>query len=179
MLLLTVALTLYYNLAVKNKKSVGNYTASVNALIFSGNYSDAVSECSDGIRHYPQSADLYILKARAYLLSGDTAKALGTLDYGYKQTQSGEISEFREQIAEGLFIDDAEFLPLTESEISSEYPDGSSSDVSDGGESVTESYHSDEPIKVTIPDVLPPEPPEDNEASSGETNTGLNKTESE
>lgn len=167
---LTAALTLYYNLTIKNNKSVGEYTASIDALIFAGDYSGAVAECSDGLRNYPESADLYILKARAYMLSGDTEKALGTLDYGYKQTQSGSILEQRERIAD-VSIDDIEFLPLPEPEVSTEAPDGSSavSGVSGSSYAAGAPYVPDSPITVTIPDVSPPPPPkESTEASSPE-----------
>lgn len=182
--LLTAASILCYNLFIKKSKSVGEYIASVNSFIFSGDYGGAVAECADGIRHYPESADLYILKARAYILSGDTAKALGTLDRGYKQTQSEDILEHREQIAE-VFIDSIEFLPLTEFSSSPENPDGSfavSGESGIGDAAVREPYRPDSPIKVTIPSVSPPPPPKENiETTFPETSTdsGENKTESE
>lgn len=182
-MLLTAASILYYNIAIKNNRSVEEYTASINALIFAKDYSGAVAECSDGIRRYPESVDLYILKAHVHMLSGDTAKAIGTLDYGYKQTQSGLILEQREQLAEE-FGDDVEYLPLTETGDFSEKPDGSSAAVGAPGDSETakEPYRPDSSIKVTIPNVSPPPPPKENtEVSSPETSTGLgeNKTESE
>ena len=157
-LLLTIAaLTLYYNLAAKTGRSVGEYTASIDSLIFLGDYNGAVAECSDGLRYYPKNVELYILKARAYMLSGDTAKAIGTLDYGYKQTQSEDILEQREQIAVAFF-DDAGFIPLTEIDAPSEDPDNSSAvtDVS-GEETAKGPYYPDSPIRITIPNVLPPE----------------------
>lgn len=116
-----------------------------------------MAECSDGLRRYPESAELYILKARAYLLSGDTDKALGTLDYGYKQTQSGIILEQRGQLAV-IPADDVEFLPLTEPLTYEEEQDGSpeAPDLSDGGEAAMEPFYTDSPIRVAIPEVSPP-----------------------
>ncbi|MDE6728954.1 MAG: tetratricopeptide repeat protein, partial [Oscillospiraceae bacterium] len=107
---MTIAVLIpYRNFAAKTGRTVGEYTASIDSLIFLGDYGKAVSECTDGLRHYPENAELYILKARAYMLSGDTVKAIGTLDYGYKQTQSGDILEQREKIAEAA-ADDAGFI---------------------------------------------------------------------
>lgn len=155
-LLLTAASILYYNLAIKNNRSIEEYTASIDALIFTGDYSGAVAECSDGIRHYPESEELYLLKAHAYMLSGDAGKALGTLDYGYKQTKSDKLLERREEIAEA-FADDVEFLPLTEFADTSEKPDGSSAVTGEsGGETELEPYHPDSQIRVTVPNVSPP-----------------------
>lgn len=156
--LLTGAWILYYNLGVKGGRSVGEYAASIDAMIFGGNYSGAIEECSDGLRHYPESTELYILKARAYMLSGDTGKAIGTLDYGYKQTQSDDILERRMQIT-GELADNVGFIPLTETDIASEDPGNSpaaSGGVSGGGEIEREPYVPDSTIRITIPNVLPP-----------------------
>ena len=163
LLLLTAALILYYNFASKTSRSVGEYTASIDSLIFLGDYSGAVAECSDGLRYYPKNAELYILKARAYMLSGDDTKAIGTLDYGYKQTQSEDILIQREQIVAAV-PDNVGFIPLTENDAPSENPDNSSAvtDVS-GGETTREPYSPDAPIRVTIPNVTPPPaPPNEN-----------------
>lgn len=143
---------LFYNLAVKKGRPVGEYTASIDAMIFSGDYGGAILECADGLKHYPESADLYIMKSRAYMLSGDTSKAIGTLDYGYKQTQSNDILEQRELITEE-FVDDIEFLPLTESIGSSEDTNSSSAETSvpDADNAASEPYSPDSPIRVKIP----------------------------
>lgn len=150
--MLAAASILFYNYTVKNKKSVGEYTASIDTMIFSGDYGGAVSECADGLKQYPESAELYLLKARAYMLSGDTAKAIGTLDYGYKQTQSKDILEQRDLLAEE-FSDDIVFLPLTESVGSSTDTDNSTAEagVSDVGNTASEPYIPDSPIRVRIP----------------------------
>ncbi len=156
--LLTAAWILYYNLGVKGGRTIGEYTASIDAMIFAGDYSGAIAECSDGLRHYPESADLYILKARAYMLSGDTEKALGTLDYGYKQTQSDAILEKRGQI-DVVLVDNVVFIPLTETDIASEDPDNSSAasgSASGGSEIEREPYRPESSIRITIPNVLPP-----------------------
>ena len=150
--ILAASLILFYDLAIKKGRSVGEYTSSIDAMIFSGDYGSAVSECADGLKHYPESAELYLLKARAYMLSGDTEKAIGTLDFGYKQTQSDDILEQRDLIAEE-FSDDVEFLPLTESAGTSEEIGGSSAEigVSDVGSAASEPYTPDSPIRVRIP----------------------------
>lgn len=157
LLLLTAASILYYNLAVKSGKSVEEYTASIDSLIFMGDYSGAVTECSDGLRYYPKNAELYILKARAYMLSGNIEKAVGTLDYGYKQTQSEDILEQREQIS-AVHVDNVGFFPLTEIDIPAEDDPGNSAAVSEvtGGETAKEPYYPESPIRVTIPNVTPP-----------------------
>lgn len=153
-LLLTIAILIpYYNLAAKNGRTVSEYTASIETLIFLGDYAEAVTECSDGLRHYPENSELYILKARAYLLSGDTAKAVGTLDYGYKQTQSGDILEQRALIAVTA-ADDAGFDPLNEVDAPSENPDNPSVVTDDPSvETAKEPYYPDSPIRIIIPNI--------------------------
>lgn len=92
------------------------------------------------------------------MLSGDTEKAVGTLDYGYKQTQSGDILERRMQIT-GVLADNVGFIPLTETDIASENPDNSSAasgSVSGGSEIEREPYRPESSIRITIPNVLPP-----------------------
>lgn len=159
LLLLTIVFTLYYNFAPKTGRSVWDYAASIDSLIFLGDYSGAVAECSDGLRYYPDSAELYIQKARAYMLMGDSTKAVGTLDYGYKQTKSEDILRQREQIVEAV-PDNIGFVPLTESDAPSEDPDNSSAVTgASGGETSREPYLPDTQIRITIPNVTPPPAP--------------------
>lgn len=174
---------LCYYLAIMDNRSAADYTASADAMIFAGDYGGAVAECSDGLRRYPESMELYILKARAYLLSGDSDKALGTLDYGYKQTRSEIILEQRGQLA-GVPTDDVEFIPLTGSLISAEEQGGSpeAPDLSDGGEAAMEPYYTDSPIRVALPNVSPPKTSKETAEAvphGTDTDQGENTTESE
>lgn len=188
-LLSAAALILYFNLSKRNIRLAEEYAASAEALLLSGDYSGAVTECAVGLRHYPENTGLYILKSRAYLLSEDTAKAFGTLDYGYKQTGDKAILEYRAQLPETP-VEDAEFLPLTEpGNNTADNPGSQSSEVIGSGNSENsgtsgnrETYRSDTPIKVTIPNVTPPPEPsvpeENNEVSLPETSnvSGEDKT---
>lgn len=153
---------LYFSQSKRNVRSVGEYTAAIEALILSGNCEKAVTDSTEALAHYPESAELYILRSRAYLLSGDPAKAVGTLDYGYKRTQSRVIADKRSELTESL-IEDAEFLPLTKPENAAGADTSTPSAVSTGGADTAgtsvETYRPDTPIKVTIPEVTPPPPP--------------------
>lgn len=181
-MLSAAALILYIDLSKRNVRLADDYAASAEALILSGDYNGAVSECADGLRHYPESAELYILKSRAYLLSEDTAKALGTLDYGYKQTRDKSILEYRTQLPETP-VEDAEFLPLTEpGDNTGEAPGSQSSAVTGSGSEDpgtsgnSETYRPGTPVKVNIPNVTPPPEPsvpeENSDGSLPETSTG-------
>lgn len=176
---------LYINFGKRNVRLAEEYAASAEALLLSGDYSGAVTECAIGLRHYPENTGLYILKSRAHLLSEDTAKALGTLDYGYKQTGDKAILEYRAQLPETP-VEDAEFLPLTEpGDNTADNPGSQSSGVTGSGGSedpgisgTGETYRSETPVKVNIPNVTPPPEPsvpeENTEVSLPET--GEDKT---
>lgn len=164
-LLLTAALILLYNFTKSKAKPIGDYTASIESLIFSGDYEKAVEDCEDGLRNYPESAELYILKARAYALSGDLPKAIGTLDYGYKQTRSEAVLDHRSRLSLEL-VDDIRFLPLDEQN-DPQIPDSpnSSGNTASGSETSTptsasapantaEAYKPDPKITINIPDTL-------------------------
>lgn len=155
--LIIAALSLLYNFVFKGIRSENEYISSANALIFAGDNNGAVKECAAGLGKYPQSVELYFLKSRAYLLMGDVAKAIGTLDMGYKQTQNAELLEQRDKI-DGEPINDAEFVPLKAIEDSSETSDVTSdtSDVS-SVEVEREPYIADRTISVRIPNVRPPD----------------------
>lgn len=158
-MLLIASLILLYNLVLKNEKTESEYTASANSLIFTGDYSGAVAECTKGLKEYPQNAELYLLKARAYLLSDNLEKAIGTLDQGYKQTQSEEILKQRNEITEKP-IQDAKFDPLTEignTAVTTTEP-SNVPDVSDASSAAItrEPYVTEKPIEVEIPNVSPP-----------------------
>lgn len=166
---MTAAMILLYNFVFKGIKSEEEYTASANELIFAGDNSAAAEECAKGLRKYPKSAELYLLKSRAYLLEGDTSKAVGTLDQGYKQTQNTELLERRKEIADAP-IDDVDFFPLETQEVTPQTSD-TVSETSDTAstEPEAERYVSEKPITVSIPEVTPPPEPSESEVSTSET----------
>lgn len=149
-----------YNFVFKHEKTENEYIASANELIFAGDNSGAVKECADGLRAFPESVELYLIKSRAYLLSGDEKKAVGTLDMGYKTTQSPVLLEQRGEIDIEV-TEDAEFTPLEEIKDPSASVSDVTSDTSDMSsvEIEREPYVADTPINVRIPSVRPPVTP--------------------
>lgn len=159
---------------LRKTPSAFEYIAEAERLINIGEYASAAEKCSEGLKKYPNDDELYLKKAQAYMLAGDEEKALGTVEFGYKQTGSSALSQYR-----------GENFPVTVSSPEFSEVEGG---VFDAPESVqpekvtdpqnkteyTAPYPEDDEINVVIPSVLPA-PPE----NSDDGNSVQNLTESE
>lgn len=94
----------------KNNKDAEDYISQVQILIEEKKYDQAIQQCTQGLKEFPEQVQLYILKSQAYICEGDNAKAAGTLDYGYKQTGDERLIKLKE-----------EYDDQTDSEQSSEF----------------------------------------------------------
>ncbi len=136
------------------------------------------------MKKYPNDDELYLKKAQAYLLAGDGEKALGTVEFGYKQTGSSALSQYREENFP-VTISSPEFSEVAGGGVfGAPESDGQSDPVSDPQNKTeyTNPYPEEDEINVVIPSVqpAPPENSGDNQSSgnSGD-NSGQNLTESE
>ncbi len=169
-----------YNL--QKTPSAFEYIAEAERLINIGEYGSAAEKCSEGLKKYPNDDELYLKKAQAYLLAGDEEKALGTVEFGYKQTGSSALSQYREENFP-VTISSPEFSEVTGGGVFNAPESGGQSDNVSGSQNKTEytnPYPEEDEINVVIPSVqpAPPESSVDGNDDNDE-NSGQNLTESE
>ena len=88
---LVTAVVLYRNYKADKIVTLQQYENDINELIHIKQYDEAIKLCVTAIKDYDQQPSLYILKAQAYLGNSNNSKAVGTLEYGYKQTNDKKI----------------------------------------------------------------------------------------
>lgn len=119
------------------------YLTQINHSMASEEYEEAMDVCQKALQDYPKEGMLYYKKAQIYQAQGETEMAIGTLDYGYKQTKLEELKELREEY-DTTEEEDAQFTS----------PQLASPEEEDGSEEV-EDYSSYELPEITLPDVEP------------------------
>lgn len=72
------------------------YLTRINQYTGSSDYQQALELCNTALEQYPESGELYSKKAQIYQLQGNSDKAVGTLDYGYKVTGDAQLMEEKE-----------------------------------------------------------------------------------
>lgn len=123
--------------------SLDEYLTQINLSMASEEYEKAMDVCQKALQDYPKEGMLYYKKAQIYQAQGETEMAIGTLDYGYKQTKLEELKELREEY-DTSEEEDAQFTS----------PQLASPEEEDGSEEV-EDYSSYELPEITLPDVEP------------------------
>lgn len=161
-------------LNLRKTPSAFEYAAEAERLINLGEYSSAAEKCSEGLGKYPNDPDLYLKKAQAYLLAGDEEKALGTIEFGCKQTGSEALAEYREENFPAA-VSSHEFFEVTGSGAFSAPEGGEQSDgVKDPQHKTdyTVPYPDEDEVIVRIPSVSPkPEIPQKNDEKLEKTSS--------
>lgn len=157
-MLITAVIIWCVNLNDRTSVSPYDYIAQAQQLINLGEYDAAIDKCVEGLKKFPKEAELYLKKAQAYAGAGNNEKAVGTLDYGYKQTNSKELLDYREEKFGNSDTENAYFGVSD----SGEYNIPEEDEIKSGDISETPSYNTPYPeeneISVAIPEVTPPEP---------------------
>lgn len=155
--LIAGAVILCIELNTRKSLSAYDYIAEAERLINSREYNLAVDKCAEGLKNFPREPELYLKKAQAYMQAGDETKALQTLEYGIKQTQSGLLSDY---MGENFSLSETEnsFFGVADN---AEYsaPDNGGENNEDSSDAVEYNtpYPKDDSIIVDIPTVtLPP-----------------------
>lgn len=155
-LLIAGAIILCIELNTRKSLSAYDYIAEAERLMNSREYYSAVDKCAEGLKIFPREPELYLKKAQAYMQAGDETKALQTLEYGIKQTQSGLLDNY---IEENFSFSETEnsFFGVTDN---AEYSAPENNGENNGGSSDTVVYDTpypkDDRIIVDIPTVTPP-----------------------
>ncbi len=179
MLLTAAIIFTLVEINLRKASSAFEYIAEAERLINIGEYTSAADKCSEGLEKYPNDAELYLKKAQAYLLAGDEEKALGTVEFGYKQTGSGSLSEFREENFP-LTISSPEFFETSGNGVFGAPESGGQSDQVKDPQNRTEytaPYPAESEITVVIPSVAPA--PDTHDTSDISVNGGNNSNNSD
>lgn len=72
------------------------YMTQIQQAVDVEDYQTALDWCQQALQEYPKEGTLYKTKANVYLKDGEKDMALGTLDYGYKQTGWEELKQMKE-----------------------------------------------------------------------------------
>lgn len=148
---------IYYK--IHNKPDADEYISEVQISLNNKKYETAIDKCTEALKHYPDEAQLYILKAKAYGYNGENDKAIGILDYGYKQTHDESLTELKNDYVTSTEGDES-FLPADENaEIY--YPQENVYHINQNSDVYTresgKAYITTDIADVYIPDVVIPE----------------------
>lgn len=126
-----------------NTVPLDEYLTRINRYMTGKEYEQALYLCKEALEKYPQEGTLYYKKAQIYQAQGETEMAIGTLDYGYKETGLEELKQLREEYDET----EEEDAPFSSPQLASPEEQSDAEEV--------EEYKSYELPQITLPEVEP------------------------
>lgn len=149
-LLLCGGFLLYRHMTKKHEKTAAEYISEAQAMLDVEKYEKAEDICTEGLKQYSDSYELYIIKIQSYGLRQDYDMALRTLEYGYKQTGNENILYLLEEYTPYLdYEEDVSYLPIS----NNAHAAAPQENISDWSSDEEKEYTKDKGINYIITDI--------------------------